>query len=117
MTAGLTGLHGTAPALGAGRPRKRLRRAEADSGQKPGGALPDGPWVLNEFTARAGMVLTYDQLLLVVWDMGHSGNSGLVRTIATRPRQKLGDDANDTIRIFAEPSVGFRIGRRRNRSR
>ena len=37
--------------------------------------------MLHELSAHAGMVLTHDQLLLRVWGMGHSGDTGLVRTI------------------------------------
>ena len=66
--------------------------------------------VLYELSANAGMVLTYDQLLLRVWGLGHSGDSGLVRTIVTRLRRKLGDNAEEPLYIFTEPGVGYRMG-------
>ena len=55
------------------------------------------------------MVLTYDQLLLRVWGVGHSGDSGLVRTIVARLRGKLGDRAGQPRYIFTEPRVGYRM--------
>ncbi len=67
--------------------------------------------VLRELSYHGGMVLTYDQLLLRVWGVGHSGDSGLVRTIVTRLRQKLGDDAGSPRYIFTEPRVGYRMPR------
>ena len=66
--------------------------------------------VLFELSSHAGMVLTHGQLLLRVWGMGHSGDSGLVRTIVTRLRQKLGDNAGEPQYIFTEPRVGYRMG-------
>ncbi len=72
--------------------------------------------VLFELSAQAGMVLTYHQLLLRVWGIGHSGQPGLVRTIVTRLRRKLGDDADNPIYIFTEPRVGYRMPRGETRS-
>ena len=67
--------------------------------------------VLNELSSNAGMVLTHDQLLLRVWGMGHSGQSGLVRTIVRRLRQKLDDDTDGPRYIFTEPRVGYRMAK------
>ena len=67
--------------------------------------------VLYELSAHAGMVLTHDQLLLRVWGMSHSGDTGLVRTIVTRLRGKLGDKAGHPRYIFTEPRVGYRMPR------
>ena len=65
--------------------------------------------VLRELSAHGGMVLTHGQLLLRVWGVSHSGDSGLVRTIVTRLRGKLGDDAGQPRYIFTEPRVGYRM--------
>ena len=65
--------------------------------------------VLHELSAHGGMVLTHDQLLLRVWGVGHSGDTGLVRTIVTRLRGKLGDRAGQPRYIFTEPRVGYRM--------
>ncbi len=67
--------------------------------------------VLYELSVNAGLVLTHDQLLRRVWGMGHSTDSGLVRTIINRLRRKLGDDADDPSYIFAVPRVGYRMAR------
>ena len=53
--------------------------------------------------------MTHDQLLLRVWGVGHSGDSGLVRTIVARLRGKLGDRAGQPRYIFTEPRVGYRM--------
>ena len=66
--------------------------------------------VLFELSANAGMVLTYDQMLLRVWGVAHSGDAGLVRTIVTRLRRKFGDSAEEPRYIFTEPGVGYRMG-------
>ncbi len=47
--------------------------------------------VIHSLLAHEGMVLTHDQPLLRVWGVGHTGYSGLVRTIVTRLLGKLGD--------------------------
>lgn len=63
--------------------------------------------VIVELSAHATVVLTHDQLLLRVWGLRHSGDSGLVRTIIRRLRAKLGDDAANPRYVFAEPRVGY----------
>ena len=67
--------------------------------------------VLYELSANAGNPLTHDQLVARVWGVGRSGDSGLVRTIVRRLRQKLGDDAENPRYIFTEPRVGYRMAR------
>ena len=67
--------------------------------------------LLRELSVDAGMALTHDQLLLRVWGLGHAGDSGLVRTIVNRLRQKLGDDASNPRYILTEPRVGYRMAR------
>ena len=68
--------------------------------------------VLYELSAHAPTVLTHDQMLVRVWGGGHSGDSGLVRTIVTRLRHKLGDDASAPTYIFTEPRSGYRMAQR-----
>ncbi len=80
-------------------------------GGRPVELTPTEYGVLVELSSHDGMVLTYGQLLLRVWGLGHSGNSGLVRTIVNRLRRKLGDNANAPSYIFNEPGVGYRMGR------
>ena len=67
--------------------------------------------LLFELSTNAGMVLTHGQLLQRVWDQGHSGDAGLVRTVVKRLRQKLDDDAYEPKYIFTEPRVGYRMGK------
>ena len=67
--------------------------------------------MLSELSVNAGRVLTHDQLLHRIWGSWRSGDSGPVRTIVKRLRQKLGDDANSPRYIFTEPRVGYRMGR------
>ena len=67
--------------------------------------------LLFELSTNAGMVLTHGQLLQRVWDQGHSGDAGLVRTVVKRLREKLGDDAYEPKYIFTEPRVGYRMGK------
>ena len=67
--------------------------------------------VLHQLSTHAGMVLTHDQLLLRVWGVGHSGDTGLVRSIVRRLRRKLGDDAENPTYIVTEPRVGYRMAR------
>ena len=54
-------------------------------------------------------MITHGQLLQRVWDQGHSGDAGLVRTVVKRLRQKLGDDAYEPKYIFTETRVGYRM--------
>ncbi|MXX23830.1 MAG: response regulator [Caldilineaceae bacterium SB0668_bin_21] len=67
--------------------------------------------LLFELSTNAGLVLTHGQLLQRVWDQGHSGEAGLVRTVVKRLRQKLDDDAHDPTYIFTEPRVGYRMAK------
>ena len=67
--------------------------------------------LLFELSANAGRVLTHDDLLQRVWGLDHSGGRGTVRSCVKRLRRKLGEDANNPSYIFAEPSVGYRMGK------
>ena len=63
--------------------------------------------MLFELSTNAGLVLSHDQLLHRVWGEGNTGDSGLVRTIVKRLRQKLGDDARSPLYVFTQPRVGY----------
>ena len=67
--------------------------------------------VLYELSAHAGTVLTRDQLVVRVWGVGRSGESGPLRTNIRRLRRKLGDNAENSLYIFTEPRVGYRMAR------
>ena len=65
--------------------------------------------LLYELSVNAGLVMTHDQLLRRVWGEGNSGDSGLVRTIVKRLRNKLGDDARNPAYIYTQSGVGYRM--------
>ena len=67
--------------------------------------------VLFELSVNSGSVLTHDQLLLRVWGLRNSPDSGLVRTIVNRLRRKLADDARSPKYILTVPGVGYRMAR------
>ena len=65
---------------------------------------------LVELSANAGRVVTQRQLLQRIWgDPSGSGDVRPLRTIVSRLRRKLGDDANNPTYIFTEPRVGYRM--------
>ncbi|MXZ22695.1 MAG: response regulator [Caldilineaceae bacterium SB0665_bin_25] len=63
--------------------------------------------MLFELSTNAGLVLSHDQLLQRVWGEDNTGETGLVRTIVKRLRQKLGDDARSPLYVFTQPRVGY----------
>ena len=65
--------------------------------------------LLTQLSINPGRPLTHDQLLQRVWGLGHSGDARLVRTVVTRLRRKLGDDALQPAYIFTQPRVGYRM--------
>ena len=65
--------------------------------------------LLAELSANAGRVLTYEHLLKRVWGERSSGDVRPMRTIVSKLRRKLGDDANNPVFIFTEPRVGYRM--------
>ena len=67
--------------------------------------------LLAELSANAGRVLTYEHLLERVWGEKSSGDVRPMRTIVSKLRRKLGDDADNPIYIFTEPRVGYRMPR------
>ena len=67
--------------------------------------------LLFELSVNAGRVLTHEDLLQRVWGLDHSGGRGTLRSCMKRLRRKLGEDANNPAYIFAEPRVGYRMGK------
>ncbi|MCY3887790.1 MAG: response regulator [Chloroflexi bacterium] len=63
--------------------------------------------LLAELAANAGQVLTYAQLRERVW--GGKGDDDVrpMRTIVSKLRRKLGDDADRPTYLFTEPRVGY----------
>ena len=67
--------------------------------------------LLAELSANAGRLLTYEHLLERVWGERSSGDVRPMRTIVSKLRRKLGDDADNPTYIFTEPRVGYRMPR------
>ena len=67
--------------------------------------------MLAELSAHAGQVLTHEHLLERVWRDRGDGNVRPMRTMVSKLRRKLGDDADNPTYIFTEPRVGFRMPR------
>ena len=65
--------------------------------------------LLAELAANAGRVLTYDWLLERVWDKRGGGDLRPMRTIVSKLRRRLGDDADHPTYVFTEPRVGYRM--------
>ena len=65
--------------------------------------------LLAELSANAGRMLTYEHLLERVWGEKSSGDVRPMRTIVSKLRRKLGDDADNPTYIFTEPRVGYRM--------
>ena len=63
--------------------------------------------LLAELSANAGRLLTYEHLLERVWGEKSSGDVRPMRTIVSKLRRKLGDDADNPTYIFTEPRVGY----------
>ncbi len=64
--------------------------------------------MLAELSANAGMVLSYDHLLQHVWRR-KSDDVRPMRTIVSKLRRKLGDNADSPTYIFTEPRTGYRM--------
>ena len=54
-------------------------------------------------------VRPYEHLLERVWGEKSSGDVRPMRTIVSKLRRKLGDDADNPTYIFTEPRVGYRM--------
>ena len=68
--------------------------------------------MLVELSANAGRVLTYEHLLQRVWGEKRTGDVRSMRTIVSKLRRKLGDDADNPAYIFTEPRIGYRMPKR-----
>ncbi len=64
---------------------------------------------LAELAANAGRVLTYEHLLRRVWNMERDGDVRPIRTVISKLRGRLGDDADTPSYIFTEPRIGYRM--------
>ena len=65
--------------------------------------------MLAELSAHAGRVLTHKHLLERVWKEKIGSSVRPMRTMVSKLRRKLGDDAGNPTYIFTEPRVGFRM--------
>ena len=65
--------------------------------------------MLAELSAHAGRALTHEHLLERVWGERGGGDVRRMRTIVSKLRSKLGEDADNPVYIFTEPRVGFRM--------
>jgi len=65
--------------------------------------------MLAELSANAGRVLTHKHLLERVWGGRSGDNVRPMRTMVSKLRRKLGEDAANPTYIFTEPRVGFRM--------
>ena len=65
--------------------------------------------MLVELSAHSGQVLTHEHLLERVWKDKGKGNLRPMRTMVSKLRRKLGDDADNPTYIFTEHRVGFRM--------
>ena len=65
--------------------------------------------MLAELSANAGRVLTYEHLLERLWSEKTNDDLRPMRTIVSKLRRKLGDDADNPTYIFTEARVGYRM--------
>ena len=65
--------------------------------------------LLVELSAKAGRVVTQDELLQRVWGPEYTGESQLLRSYVKSLRQKLGDNARTPTYIFTEHGIGYRM--------
>ncbi len=67
--------------------------------------------LLAELSANGGRVLTHQHLLERVWGAKTGSDVRAMRTIVSKLRRKLRENADDPRYIFTEPRVGFRMPR------
>ena len=65
--------------------------------------------ILAELSANAGRVLTYEDLLKRAWNAKETDDVRPMRTMVSKLRRKLGDNADNPTYIFTEPRVGYRM--------
>ena len=63
--------------------------------------------LLAELAANAGNVLTYERLLERVWGRKVGGDLWPMRSIVSKLRSRLGDNADRPTYVFTEPRVGY----------
>ena len=64
--------------------------------------------LLRVLSARAGQVLTHEQVLRQVWGPD-KGDMRALRSVLLRLRRKLGEDGGNPTWIFSVPRVGYRM--------
>ncbi|MYH67455.1 MAG: response regulator transcription factor [Dehalococcoidia bacterium] len=69
--------------------------------------------ILAELSSSGGRVVTHQHLLERVWGEKGDGDVRPMRTMGSKLRRKLGEDADNPRYIFTEPRVGFRMPRGR----
>ncbi|MXY87629.1 MAG: response regulator, partial [Dehalococcoidia bacterium] len=69
--------------------------------------------ILAELSSSGGRVVTHQHLLERVWGEKGDGDVRPMRTMVSKLRRKLGEDADNPRYIFTEPRVGFRMPRGR----
>ena len=72
--------------------------------------------MLAELSAHAGRALTHNHLLERVWGQRGDGSVPPMRTMVSKLRRKLGDDADNPTYVFTEPRIGFRMPKGEGRS-
>ncbi len=65
--------------------------------------------LLAELSANGGRLLTYEYLLERVWGARQQDDVRPMRTIVSKLRRKLGDEADNPTYIFTEPRIGYRM--------
>ena len=63
--------------------------------------------LLAELAANAGRVVTYEHLLVRVWDRKDGSDVRPMRTLVSWRRRQLGDYADSPTYVFTEPRVGY----------
>ena len=80
-----------------------------DSSGSPTAGL--GSWVVSDLL-WGGSIARQARSPFPPARQGHSGESGLVRTIVARLRQNPGDNADQPLYIFTDSRVAYRMGKK-----
>ena len=65
--------------------------------------------MLAALSVNAGRVVSYNDLLQLVWGPQNLGDLRPMRTVVKNLRSKLGDISSNPTYIFTEPRVGYRM--------
>lgn len=65
--------------------------------------------ILRILTNNAGRVVTYQELLKVLWEAGNTTNVQYLRTLMWQMRQKLEPQFSTPRLLTTEPGVGYRL--------